>query len=147
MKYSWMVFILMLFLALAVAAVGAHDEKIAFPATSHHIISLANPYSDRVELLELCVYFYGDTKKDVCQKVTKESPSFFLPPSVRWMQIQRVVLKGKNLTFPDEHLACIAYAGHHPDTLASLEKVGDSTVQVNYVGDHYMVCSLIHNPH
>lgn len=137
-----MVFISLLFSALAIGAVEIHDEKIAFPDSPHHTIFLSNHYVDQLTPIEICVYLYTDLSKNRCQAITKEHPAFLLQSNRTWSQIQRVVLRGKRVDNPTETLSCIAYQGHHADTLASLERVGNSTIQVNYVGDHYMVCSL-----
>ena len=145
MKHSWMVFILLFFSALAIGAAEIHDEKIAFPGTFFHTISLANHYPDQVDPIQICLYLYSNLKKNMCQSITKDHPSFLLKPDFTWAQIQRVVLIGKNKDASGEQLSCVAYAGHHADTLISLEKVGDSIIEINYVGDHYMVCSLIDN--
>lgn len=133
---------LLLFSAFASGAVEFHDEKIAFPDPPRHTIFLANHYADQLNPLEICVYLYADLSKNRCQAITKEHPAFVLQPNRTWPEIQRVVLRGKRLDHSSDTLSCIAYQGHHADTLASLERVGNSTIQVNYVGDHYMVCSL-----
>ena len=138
---------LLFFSALAVAAVEIHDQKIGFPGIFNHTITLSNPYADQIEPIEICLYFYADIKKDVCQKITKDNSVYSLQRGTTWGQIQRIVFRGKNISSPDESLSCIAYEGHHADTLSSLEKVSDSTLEVNYVGDHYMVCSLLDEFH
>ena len=138
---------LLFFSALAIAAVEIHDQKIGFPAVFHHTVTFSNPYSDQVSPTKICLYCYSDIKKDVCQDLDQGHSAFILPSGTTWGQIQRIVFRGKNLSTKDEVLSCIAYEGHHNDTLSSLEKVGDTTIEVNYVGDHYMVCSLMSELH
>jgi hypothetical protein len=142
-----MVLTLLFFSALALAAIEIRDEKIVFPGTSRYVISLANHYADQVQSVEICLYTYSDIRKKYCQGLTKDHPSFLLQPAITWSEIQRIVLRGKSISNPDEDLSCIAYQGHHADTLMSLETMRSSKIEVNYVGDNYMICSLVTDAH
>lgn len=148
MKYlrTIVVACLALTLSAAVAYAAQEVETVhgAAQPRADKVILVNNPYPDQVTITYLCVYYYKDPWKGVCEKINKKHPGFYLRNGEQLSAIQRIGLLGKNLVVNGNAMAeCLVHFDHDESAMKRLQDSKNYIAQVNYVSGSDMVCSLL----
>lgn len=125
-------------------AIAKNAPVLSTDDSQPDVIMVNNAWSDRVNLTQICIYFYKTPwRQAVCQNLNVTHTAFVLPKGKRLSNIQRIALYGVNQYYKDhQESVCVPYHNHRYDSNAFLNDNEKYTIMVKYVTGDDMVCDL-----